>query len=132
MPLDRLAAGCVDGFDIQLRHDRFGRRRRRGERLAAQFFCPEDGHPLITTLHMHHEVDHVHALYLATAREAVGRVRVSVHLHRGFLIVVEGASHGPRRPGLKSVVGQDGGDGKGGFDLGNGHRRVVLFSFSFS
>ena len=42
---------------------------------------------------------------------------------------MEGALHRAGGGGLQAVVRQDSGDGKGGFDLGDGHRRGLRSVF---
>ncbi len=70
----------------------------------------------------HDEVDHVDALAVTRAvrREAVDRC--GVELHRGGLVVVEGATQHAVAVGGEAVVTQDGLDAKSVFNGGDLHK----------
>jgi hypothetical protein len=125
----RFQTGRVDGrYDEGFRLGRGGYLCREAYWLADQVFSFQDRFAFCATVHFHYEVDYVYALHFARPGEAVGGVGFWVDFHRGFAVGVEGAFYRALGSGLQAVVGQDSGDGEGGFDGGNGHTAAV-FSF---
>ena len=83
----------------------------------------------VYNLLMHNEVDDVDALYRTAAGEAVSRIGVGIDLHRGLVVIVEGAGHRAGGSDGQAIVVQNGGDGEGGFDLRYRHAAGVFSVF---